>query len=49
MKKALKCIILFILIGLFCGCIGGNDLTNSVEDKQPDIYILKNVIKITAT
>ena len=44
MNKLLKSVLLFIFIGLFCGCIGGNDLTNSEEDKRPDIFV-KNCYK----
>ncbi len=40
MNKLLKSVLLFIFIGLFCGCIGGN-ISNSEEDKQPDIFIKK--------
>ena len=51
MNKLLKSVLLFVFIGLFCGCIGGNDLTNSEEDTRPDIFVKKcykdycNVIK----
>lgn len=41
MNKLLKSVLLFIFIGLFCGCIGGNDLTNSEEDTRPDIFVKK--------
>ncbi len=44
MNKLLKSVLLFIFIGLFCGCIGGNDLTNSEEDTRSDIFV-KNCYK----
>ena len=44
MNKLLKSVLLFIFIGLFCGCIGGNNLTNSEEDTRPDIFV-KNCYK----
>lgn len=39
MKKFLKSILLFILIGLLCGCIDENDLTKPEADNRPDIYV----------
>ena len=41
MNKLLKSVLLFIFIGLFCGCIGGNDITKSEEDTRPEIFIKK--------
>ncbi len=40
MKRIFKSILLFIFIGLLCGCIGGN-ISNSEEDNRPDIFVKK--------
>ena len=46
MKIISKSILVFIIIGFFCGCIypNENNISNFEEDKQPDIFV-KNCYK----